>query len=81
MDNPHHFAYDSARQLAYVTGYSSNSLAVVDVSTPASPALLGGVTDSTYMKYAFGVAYDSARQLAYVIGLFSDSLAVVSIMG
>jgi hypothetical protein len=60
-----------------VVGGNSDSLAVVDVSDSASPALLGGVTDSTYMDNAFGVAFDSVRNLAFVVGHHSDSLAVV----
>ena len=35
---------------AYVTGSSSNSLAVVDVSTPSNPQLSGSLIDSTNMK-------------------------------
>ena len=79
MDYPVGVAFDSARNIAFVVGFSSDSLAVVDVSTPASPVLLGGVKDSTYMDYAIGVAFDSARNLAFVVGSNSDSLAVVDV--
>ena len=77
MDYPVGVAFDSARNIAFVVGFSSDSLAVVDVSTPASPVLLGGVTDSTYMDGAYGVAFDSARNLAFVVSSSSESLAVV----
>jgi len=46
MDRAHGVAFDSARNIAFVVGLSSDSLAVVDVSTPANPMLLGGVKDS-----------------------------------
>ena len=36
---------------AYVTGAESDSLAVVDVSNPASPSITGSVSDFSVMKF------------------------------
>ena len=81
MDEAWAVAFDSARGLVLVTGLGSDSLAVVDVSTPSNPTLLGGVASSTYMNGARGVAFDSARGLVLVTGGGSDSLAVVAVSG
>ena len=65
MDGAFGVAFDSARNLAFVTGTYSHSLAVVDVSTPATPVLLGGVKDSTYINSARAVAFDSVRKIPF----------------
>jgi hypothetical protein len=62
---------------AYVTGYNSDSLAVININNPESPFIEGGVTDSTYMNGAnYVLIYDN---YAYVTGYNSDSLAVIDI--
>ena len=57
-------------------GANSDSLAVVDVSTPASPVVLGGVKDSTHMDGAHGVAFDPARKLGPCSELNERQLAM-----
>ena len=60
---------------AYVTGYGSHSLVVIDVSNPASPVIRGSVVLSSLMLHARGVAVSGSY--AYVTGCYSDSLVVV----
>jgi len=73
-------AYDEVRQLVYVGGYVSDSLAAVNVSDPTNPAIVGGVVvDMQFMDFAISVAYDEVRELVYVTGQASNSLAVVSV--
>ncbi len=63
---------------AYVTGSSSDSLAVVDVGTnPSSPSLKGFYASKTYIDNPQGVAVSPDGKYAYVTGSSSDSLAVV----
>ena len=62
---------------AYVAGFSPDSLAIIDISNPSSPTLVGGVTNSTYMDSATSV-YVSGKY-AYVAGYYSDSLAIIDI--
>ena len=38
-----------AGSYAYVTGGNSDSLAVIDISNPASPSIVGSVSDSSVM--------------------------------
>ena len=64
---------------AYVSGFASDSLAIVDVSNPSSPTLAGSLLDSTNMDGAAGV-YVSGKY-AYIAGIASDSLAIVDITG
>ena len=45
---------------AYVVGATSDSLAVVDVSTPSSPTLVGSLIDSTSMNGVSCCAHDVA---------------------
>jgi len=61
---------------AYVTGNSSNSLAVIDISNSSSPEIVGGVI-STYLGGASSV-YVSG-DYAYVTGASSDSLVAIDI--
>ena len=49
---------------AYVVGETSDSLAVVDVSTPSSPTLAGSLIDSTNMKWVSCCAHDVAAACA-----------------
>ena len=46
----------------YVAAHDSDSLAVVDVSTPSSPVVVGSVVDSTYMNGVSCCAHER-RQL------------------
>ena len=62
---------------AYVTGYGSHSLVVIDVSNPASPVIRGSVVSSSLMLHARGVAVSGSY--AYVTGCYSDSLVVVDV--
>ena len=59
----------------YVVGYDSDSLAVIDVSSPTSPSVVGSVIDSTNINGATGVAVSGSY--VYVAGHNTDSLAVV----
>ena len=63
MQYPCGVAFDAARNLALVAGMESNSLAVVNVSDPTDPAVVGGVSNMTYMDQALHVAYDDVRKL------------------
>jgi hypothetical protein len=40
-----------------VTGWNSDSVAVVDVTTKTSPVVRGGVISATNTDYAFGVCW------------------------
>ena len=40
-----------AGSYAYVTGGASDSLAVIDISNPASPSIVGSVSSSSVMDY------------------------------
>ena len=62
---------------AYVTGLHSASLAVVDVSNPASPVVVGGLIDSPLMSGPSAVVV--LGSYAYVAGSHSNSLAVVDV--
>jgi hypothetical protein len=62
---------------AYVAGYRSHSLIVIDVSNPASPVIRGSVVSSSLMLYAGGVAVSGSY--AYVTASWSDSLVVVDV--
>ena len=62
---------------AYVAAYRSNSLVVVDISTPASPVIRGSVVSSSLMSQAWDVAVSGSY--AYVAAYRSDSLVVVDI--
>jgi hypothetical protein len=62
---------------AYVPGYLSNSLAIIDISDPANPVRVGGLINSTYMDGAGYVAVSGSY--AYVVAERSDSLAVIDI--
>ena len=65
----------------YVTGVLSDSIAVVDVTVPRSPTVVGGsiTQDSTNMDVASGAAMSRDGLHLYVAGQVSDSLAVVDV--
>ena len=62
---------------AYVAGYGSHSLVVIDVSNSSSPVIRGSVVSSSLMLHARGVAVSGSY--AYVTGCYSDSLVVVDV--
>jgi len=64
---------------AYVAGYSSDNLAIVDISNPSSPTTAGNwdPNDDNVMNGAYSV-YVSGKY-AYVAGDTSDNLAIVDI--
>ena len=62
---------------SYVVACNSDSLVVVDVSNPASPAIRGSVVSSSLMDQPNAVAVSGSH--AYVTADISDSLVVVDI--
>jgi len=81
MDVARHVASFPAAGLVFVTGETSDSVCVVDVSDPSTPTVKQGLVDSTYMDGAFGIAWDPAAKLLFATGAVSDSLAVMSVAG
>ena len=81
MDYARYVASFPAAGLVFVTGPSSDSVCVVDVSDPSNPTVKQGLVDSTYMNGAFGIAWDPAAKLLFATGRDSDSLAVMSVAG
>ena len=81
MDVAHYVASFPAAGLVFVTGETSDSVCVVDVSDPSNPAVKEGLVDSTYMDGAYGIAWDPAAKLLFATGYTSDSLAVMSVAG
>ena len=63
----------------FVTGYYSDSVAVVDVTTKTSPVVRGGVVSATYMDNARGVAVSPDGNYVFVTGAGSDSVGVVDV--
>ena len=62
---------------AYVTAYSTASLAVVDISNPSAPTLVGSVQDWTNLYGADGVAVSG--NYAYVGGDSCSCFTVLDI--
>jgi hypothetical protein len=61
-------AIDTNKGHAYVAGYNTNSLAIIDVGTdPSSPSLVGSYTNETYIKSDCAVAIDTNKGHAYVL--------------
>jgi len=56
---------------------SSDSLAIIDISNKATPEVVGGVIDATYMSNAHKVIVSG--NYAYVTGRSSNSLAIIDI--
>ena len=58
-------AIDPSKGYAYVTGYGSDSLAIIDVGTdPYNPSLVGSYSNDTYIDGARGVAIDTSKGYA-----------------
>ena len=81
MDGAHYVASFPAAGLVFVTGWTSDSVCVVDVSDPSNPTVVEGLVDSTYMDNAHGIAWDPGTKLLFATGYASDSLAVMSVAG
>ena len=83
VPQPRSVVIDESLSLAYVTGLASDSLAVVDVSTPNVPRISGYVADENTCAGSTTCALDEAYDVtvsdghAYVVGAQS-SLAVIN---
>jgi hypothetical protein len=62
---------------AYVTGISSNSLAIVDISNPNSPEVINYINSTSYLGGAYSVFVSG--DYAYVTSSNKDALAVVDV--
>lgn len=68
--------YDNERQLVYVTGDTTDSFSIVDVSAPTAPILLAGIQDATNLNAAGGVAYDATTKTCYVASRYDRLTAI-----
>lgn len=74
------YAVASDDKYAYVAGYNSDSLTIVDfLSDKDQPAVVGHVRNSTWMRRPLGVAIAPNGTFAFVSGYESHSLAVVDV--
>jgi YVTN family beta-propeller protein len=69
----------NAAHTRFVTGLSLDSFAVVDISSPTSPSVEGGLYDSTFMDVPFSVALSPDGARAFVTGYSSNSVAVIDV--
>ena len=65
IDGANGVAIDTSKGYAYVTGPSSNCLAIIDVGTdPSSPLLVSSYSSDTYINGASGVAIYTSKGYA-----------------
>jgi hypothetical protein len=75
MTNP--YGVFVSGQYAYLTGSTSDSLAIVDISNPTSPSLTGYITNATVLDFPQKVFVSG--KYAYVTSSTSDSLSIIDI--
>ena len=72
-------AVDESRELAFATGYNSNSLVVYSYEDTANPVLVGSVVSATDLNGARGVSFDAESGVGLVTAWGSSSLVVISV--
>ena len=79
MDGAHGVVCNLANQRVFVSGRHSNSIAVVDVSIPAHPSLLGGAIDNTYLDGPLYFEYDPINNYLFIPCYDNARMTIVSV--